>query len=56
MSLCNVFFLPMQQPLVSIILPFYNAEATLHRAIESIVRQTFSDWELIFVDNRSTDA
>ena len=52
---CNVFFLPMQQPLVSIILPFYNAEATLNRAVESIVKQTFSDWELILVDNQSTD-
>ncbi|MEM6844326.1 MAG: glycosyltransferase family A protein [Bacteroidota bacterium] len=46
----------MQQPLVSVILPFYNAEATLHRAIESIVKQTFPNWELILVDNQSTDS
>ncbi len=42
-------------PEVSILLPFYNAESTLNRAVESIVHQTFSDWELILIDNGCTD-
>ncbi len=42
-------------PEVSVILPFYNAEATLKKAIQSILDQTFSDFEMILVDNNSTD-
>ncbi len=45
----------MHSPTVSVILPFYNAEPTLNRAIESIVQQTYSHWELILVDNQSID-
>lgn len=40
---------------VSVVLPFYQAESTLERAIESILNQTFQDFELILVDNHSTD-
>lgn len=42
-------------PLLSILLPYYNATATLDRAVESIVQQTFRDWELLLIDNGSTD-
>lgn len=42
-------------PLVSIILPTYNRGYCIGRAIESILNQTYSDWELIIVDNHSTD-
>lgn len=42
-------------PKISVILPFHNAEKTLGRAINSIVRQQESDFELILVNNRSTD-
>lgn len=42
-------------PRVSIILPAYNAAATLSRAIESLQAQTFADWELIAVDDGSSD-
>jgi glycosyltransferase involved in cell wall biosynthesis len=42
-------------PKVSVIIPFYNAEETLHRAIESIYSQTFQDFECILVNNNSTD-
>lgn len=42
-------------PEVSVILPYYNAEYTLARAVESILNQTFSDFELLLVDNNSTD-
>ncbi len=42
-------------PEVSIVLPFYNAESTLERAIVSIIDQSFSDFELLLIDNNSTD-
>ncbi len=40
---------------VSVILPFYNAENTLQRSINSILNQSFIDFELILVNNNSTD-
>ena len=43
-------------PKVSVVIPFYNAEKTLSRAIESIAQQEFEDFECILVDNNSTDA
>lgn len=43
-------------PKVSVILPFYNAEKTLKTAAESILNQTFRDFELLLVNNNSTDA
>ena len=42
-------------PKISVILPFYNAEKTLGRAVESISQQDFEDFECILVDNNSTD-
>ncbi len=45
----------MQFPKVSIILPFYNAEKTLKKALESIANQSLQDFECIMVDNNSTD-
>lgn len=42
-------------PLVSVILPTYHHCKTLRYAIESIKNQTFADWELIIIDDGSTD-
>ena len=42
-------------PLVSVIIPTYNRCAILERAIESVLGQTFTDYELIVVDDGSTD-
>jgi len=42
-------------PEVSVILPFYNAGKTLVAAVESILQQTFTNFELLLIDNNSTD-
>ena len=42
-------------PKISVIIPFYNAEKTLERAIQSIALQSFSDFECILINNNSTD-
>lgn len=42
-------------PTVSIIVPVYNAERTLRRCIESILNQEYSDFELLLVNDGSTD-
>ena len=43
-------------PIVSVILPTYNRAGYLHRSIGSVMNQTFNDWELLIVDDGSTDA
>ena len=40
---------------ISIIIPIYNAEQTIRRCIESFLHQTFKDFELILVNDGSTD-
>lgn len=42
-------------PSVSVIVPVYNAENTLPKCIDSILSQTFHDYELLLVDDGSTD-
>ena len=42
-------------PLVSIVLPMYNAQNYICSAVESIINQTYLNCELIIIDDRSTD-
>jgi glycosyltransferase involved in cell wall biosynthesis len=42
-------------PMISVIMPVYNAGEYVKEAIESILNQTYSDWELIIIDDCSTD-
>ncbi|MDF5457336.1 glycosyltransferase family 2 protein, partial [Vibrio parahaemolyticus] len=43
------------EDVVSIIMPTYNSEQTVVESIQSVLSQTYKNWELIIVDDRSTD-
>lgn len=45
----------MNNPVVSVITPCYNAETTIAETIESVMAQTYNDWELLVIDDCSTD-
>ena len=45
----------MEKPLVSVILTTYQRPYRLKKAVKSIIKQTFQDWELIIVDDYSND-
>ena len=42
--------------MISVVMATYNRAATLPRAVDSVCRQTYEQWELIIVDDGSTDA
>ena len=42
-------------PAISVVMPVYNGARFLTRAIESVRNQAFPDWELLVVDDGSTD-
>ena len=44
-----------KSPQISIIIPIYNVERYLHQCIDSILAQTFTDYELLLIDDGSTD-
>lgn len=43
------------KPEISIVMPAYNVEKYIARAIESVLAQTFTNWELIVIDDASKD-
>ena len=45
----------MEVPKISVIMPVYNAEETVSRMIDTIIAQTFIEWELICIDDGSKD-
>lgn len=45
----------MREPLVSIMMPTYNAGKWIQEAINSIINQTYTNWELLILDDGSTD-
>lgn len=45
----------MENKLISIIIPLYNKEKAIARAIESIICQTYTDWECVIINDGSTD-
>ncbi|TYA59084.1 glycosyltransferase family 2 protein [Formosa maritima] len=45
----------MQKPLISILIPFKNTAKYLPECLESILKQTYTNWELLIVDDHSTD-
>ncbi|MFD1613994.1 glycosyltransferase family 2 protein [Gelatiniphilus marinus] len=46
----------MQKPLISILTPFKNTEAFLEDCLNSIIKQNYTNWELLIVDDNSTDS
>ncbi len=44
-----------EKPLVSVIMNCFNGEKYLREALDSVIEQTYENWELIFWDNQSTD-
>ena len=46
---------PDRHPLVSVIIPCYNYALYLPESVGSIIKQTYSNWECIIVDDGSTD-
>lgn len=42
-------------PLLSVVVPIYNSENYIHKCVQSVLSQTFQDFELILVDDGSTD-
>lgn len=46
----------MQKPLVSILIPFKNTETFIGACLQSILEQTYTNWELVIVDDNSIDS
>ena len=45
----------MNKNLISIVIPTFNREKKLKKAILSVINQSYTNWELIIVDNNSSD-
>lgn len=44
-----------ESPLLSVIIPVYNVEKYIGRCLDSIISQTFTNWECIIIDDGSLD-
>jgi glycosyltransferase involved in cell wall biosynthesis len=44
-----------EKPLISIIIPVYNGEKYLRQCLNSVLSQTYENWELLLIDDGSTD-
>ena len=42
-------------PVVTVIMPSHNSERFIEESIDSVINQTFEEWELIVIDDASTD-
>jgi glycosyltransferase involved in cell wall biosynthesis len=51
----NQELVPSSCPLVTVIIPTYNRRSLIREAIESVITQTYKNWELVVVDDGSTD-
>ncbi len=45
----------MNSSLVSVIIPYYNKKNTINRSVQSVIDQTYTNWELIIIDDKSTE-
>ncbi len=45
-----------RKPCVTVLMPAYNAEGYIEQAIQSVIDQTFTDWQLLVIDDCSTDS
>ena len=45
----------MRKPKVTVVIPLYNKEQYIEDAIKSVINQTYTDWQLLVVDDYSTD-
>ena len=45
----------MFEPLISVVINCYNGEKFIDKSIQSVLRQTYNKWELVFWDNASID-
>lgn len=45
----------MSYPLISVIIPVYNSESTIRKCLESLIHQTYTNYEVLIIDDGSTD-
>ncbi|MTJ06623.1 glycosyltransferase [Anabaena sp. UHCC 0204] len=45
-----------REPKISVVIPAYNCEKTITKTVESVINQTFTDWELIIINDGSEDS